>query len=209
MSDDAGAGDDRTVTERLRAARDLLLARRSDYGGALRDFAWPRLEHFNWAIDWFDEIARDNGRTALWIVEEDGRETRRSFAELSERSSRLAGWLRDRGVARGDRVILMLGNQVELWESILAAMKLGAVIIPAATLLGPIDLRDRVERGAARHVIARAADAPKFADVPGDYTRIAVGEPVDGWHAYAAFEAAPAGFAPDGPTMASDPLLLY
>ena len=72
-------------------------------------------------------------------------------------------------------MILMLGNQVELWETILAAMKLGAVIIPATTLLGPADLVDRVERGNARHVVVAAADAAKFDAVPGDYTRIAVG----------------------------------
>ena len=47
----------------------------------------------------------------------------------------MATWLRDRGVRRGDRMIVMLGNQVELWETILAAMKLGAVIIPATPLL--------------------------------------------------------------------------
>jgi len=209
MSDDRVASDGRGATERFRAARDFLLERRADYAGALAGFAWPELDGFNWALDWFDVIARDNGRPALWIVEEDGSETRRSFAELSERSGRLAGWLRGLGVRRGDRIILMLGNQVELWETILAAMKLGAVIIPAATLLGSADLQDRVERGNARHVVARAADAAKFDAVLGDYTRIAVGGAPPGWHAFADFESAPAGFAPDGETRAGDPLLLY
>jgi acetyl-CoA synthetase len=103
----------------------------------------------------------------------------------------------------------MLGNQGELWETILAAIKLGAVIIPASTLLGPADLADRVERGKAKHVVVRSADAPKFADVAGGYTRIAVGEPVEGWHAYATAYAEPAGFTSDGVTAAADPLLLY
>ena len=103
----------------------------------------------------------------------------------------------------------MLGNQVELWETILAAMKLGAVIIPATTLLQPADLADRVERGNARHVVAGGADAAKFDAVPGEYTRIAVGEPVAGWHDFGEADAALAHFEPDGPTRASDPLLLY
>src|SRR5439155_27294969 len=123
-------------------------------------------------------------RRALWIVEEDGTERWWTFAEMSDRSNQVANWLRSLGVARGDRLILMLGNQGELWETILAAMKLGAVLIPASTLLGAADLRDRVDRGAARHVVARAVDAPKFADVPGGYTRIAVGGPVEGWLNY-------------------------
>ena len=118
---------------------------------------------------------------------------------MSQRSNRVANWLRERGVARGDRVILMLGNQVELWETILAAMKLGAVIIPATPLLGPADLRDRLDRGNAAHVVVGSASTAKFADVPGDYTRIAVGDPVDGWLRYADAYGAGAQFTPGRP----------
>ena len=168
----------------FRAARDLLLEHREDYETAYREFRWPELDEFNWALDWFDAIARDNDRTALWIVEEDGSEQKLSFAELSARSNRVANRFGELGVARGDRMVVMLGNQVELWETILAAMKLGAVIIPATTLLGPADLVDRVERGNARHVVATADDMQKFEQVPGDYTRIAVGDRLAGWHAY-------------------------
>jgi acetyl-CoA synthetase len=193
----------------FRAARDFLLDHRTDYAGAVRDFRWPALTHFNWALDWFDAIARGNDRPALIIVEEDGGETRRSFAEMVQRSNQVANWLRAHGVRRGDHMIIMLGNQVELWETILAAIKLGAVIIPAATLLRSADLQDRVERGRARHVVARSADAPTFAPVVGDYTRIAVGAPVEGWLAYADAASAPDQFQPDGVTQAGDPLLLY
>src|SRR5437763_497318 len=157
----------------FRAARDLLLQHRDNYDRAYAEFCWPELDGFNWALDWFDAIGGD--AIAVWVVDEDGSEQKRSFAELSERSNRVANHLRRLGVARGDRLILMLGNQLELWETLLAAMKLGAVVIPATTLLGPIDLADRVERGGARHVVTGASDADKFAAVPGDYTQIAVG----------------------------------
>ncbi|GAA5157034.1 AMP-binding protein [Amycolatopsis dongchuanensis] len=199
-------------SDAFRQARDYLLAHREDYDTAYREFTWPELSEFNWALDWFDVIARDEAnaqRYALWIVEEDGSEGRWTFPELAERSNRVANWLRGHGVRRGDRLILMLGNQVELWETILAAIKLGAVIIPASTLLGPDDLRDRVDRGAAKHVVVRSADVPKFADVSGDYTRIAVGEPAQGWLSFADAYTAPAEFEADGVTAATDPLLLY
>ncbi|MFF9125043.1 AMP-binding protein [Streptomyces sp. NPDC014889] len=199
-----------TATELFRRARDFLLEHREDYATAYAGFEWPRPTHFNWALDWFDAVAEGNDRTALHIVEEDGSETRLSFAEMSERSSRAANWLRDRGVGAGDRVLVMLGNQAELWETALAAMKLRAVVIPATPLLGPADLTDRVERGRVRHVIARAADTAKFADVPGAYTRISVGGlPEEGWEPYEDACAAPAEFVPDGPTLADDPLMLY
>ncbi|MFI2764994.1 AMP-binding protein [Streptomyces echinatus] len=199
-----------TATDAFRNARDFLLDHREDYATAYEGFRWPRPEHFNWALDWFDVIADGNDRTALHIVEEDGAETRLSFAELSERSNRVARWLRDRGVAAEDRVLVMLGNQAELWETALAAMKLRAVVIPATPLLGPADLRDRVDRGRVKHVIARAEDTAKFADVPGAYTRISVGGlPEEGWEPYEDAYAAPADFVPDGPTLADDPLMLY
>ncbi|CAM3893113.1 AMP-binding protein [Kibdelosporangium persicum] len=190
----------------FQSARDFLLAHRDDYDTAYREFRWPEPAEFNWALDWFDTLPA--GRTGLWIVEQDGAERKWTFGELRERSNVVANWLRSLGVRRGDRLILMLGNQGELWETILAAMKLGAVIIPASTLLGPEDLRDRVDRGAVKHVVARSADAPKFESVPGDYTRIAVGDPVEGWHSYGSASGS-AEFDPDGPTAASDTLLLY
>ncbi|MEV5395788.1 AMP-binding protein [Streptomyces cellulosae] len=199
-----------TATEQFRRARDFLLEHREDYATAHRDFAWPRPERFNWALDWFDAIADGNDRTALHLVEEDGDETRLSFAELSRRSDRVANWLRERGVAAEDRVLVMLGNQAELWETALAAMKLRAVVIPATPLLGPADLRDRVDRGQVRHVIVRSADTAKFDEVPGDYTRIAVGEePGGAWLPYADAYGASDAFTADGPTQADDPLMLY
>ena len=150
-----------------------------------------------------------NDRTALHIVEEDGTGAKLSFAELSARSDRVANWLRGRGVRAGDRMLVMLGNQLELWETALAAMKLRAVVIPATPLLGPADLRDRVDRGRIAHVVVRDADTAKFDEVPGAYTRVAVGAPVEGWQEYEDAYTAPEGFTPDGPTAADDPLMLY
>ncbi|MGW6025435.1 AMP-binding protein [Streptomyces sp. NPDC055099] len=196
-------------TEQFRTARDFLLRHREDYEAAYEGFAWPRPERFNWALDWFDVIARDNERTALHIVEEDGAATRFTFAHLSARSDKVANWLRAQGVRAGDRVVVMLGNQVELWEIALAAMKLRAVVIPATPLLGSVDLRDRIDRGRAKHVVVRPEDASKFDDVPGDYTRVVVGGDVPGWIAYEGADDAPEVFEPDGVTRADDPLMLY
>jgi acetyl-CoA synthetase len=198
-----------SATERFRAARDFLLQHREDYARAYEGFEWPRFEHFNWALDWFDVIAEGNDRTALRIVEEDGANTRISFAEMSARSDRAANWLRARGVRAGDRVLVMLGNQVELWETALALMKLRAVMIPATPLLGPADLRDRIERGRVRHVVVRAKDTGKFDEVPGDWTRIAVGGERAGWLPYGEAHTSPGTFEPDGPTRADETLMLY
>jgi acetyl-CoA synthetase len=194
-------------TARFREARDFLLDHREDYAEAYAQFGWPEFGAFNWALDWFDVIAEGNDSPALWIVEEDGSEQKLSFAEMAHRSNQVANWLRAQGVRRGDRIVLMLGNQVELWETILAVIKLGAVLIPATTLLGPADTRDRVVRGEAKHVIAASDAAEKFAELA--VTRIAVGEPAEGWLSYADAYGQGGQFEPDGETQASDTLLLY
>jgi acetyl-CoA synthetase len=191
------------------AARDFLLRHREDYAAAYRDFKWPKLERFNWALDYFDVMARDNADPALWLVDEDFGESKFSFAALSERSNQVANMLRACGVRRGDRILVMLGNVVALWECMLAAMKLGAVIVPATTLLTRNDLADRFARGRVRYVIAGTDAAAKFADLPGDYTRIVVGKEAPGWLAYDQAYQASADFAPDGETRPDDPVLLY
>jgi acetyl-CoA synthetase len=178
----AGMTDPRNDAASFRAARDLLLRHRADYDTARAEFSWPDLDEFNWALDWFDAIAAEHpDRTALRIVTRDeGAGTRISYAEMAARSNQVANWLRELGVRRGDRLLLMLGNIAPLWEVILAAMKLGAVIVPTSTLLGPVDLADRITRGQVRHVVTESAHVPKFREVPGDWTRIAVEPTVGG-----------------------------
>ncbi len=194
---------------RFRAARDLLLTHRSDYDAAVASFRWPRLERFNWALDHFDDLARGNDATALWIVEDGGGERRCSFAELSERSSRVANWLESLGVQRGDRVLLMLGNEVPLWETMLACIKIGAVVIPATNLLTRDDLADRLERGRIAHIVTRSSNAGRFDGIAGDRTRICVDAPPPGWVDYADSNDAPAQYVAKADTHPDDPLLLY
>jgi acetyl-CoA synthetase len=204
-----------TVTDDFRTARDQLLALRNDYGQARDSFQWPRFKEFNFALEWFDSLAADpvtGTKPALVIVEQDGSATRRSFAELSESSGRAANWLRSQGVRRGDRMIIMLGNQVELWELMLAGIKLGIVLIPTTTLMGPADLKDRVERGEAAWAVVGSSNIAKFADVPGAYRLIEVGAAGTGQPGvlqYSDSAAASKDFTPDAPTRADETLLLY
>jgi acetyl-CoA synthetase len=197
-------------TEEFKSARDLLLALGENYDFARAGFKWPRPKRFNWALDWFDaELAKGEhgARPALKILG-DSVETLR-FSELSAMSSRLANGLRGLGAMRGDRLLLMLGNVAPLWVAMLAAMKLGLVVIPATTLLTGGDIADRLARGRARFVIADGADAAKFEGQGQGVVRIAVGAAPAGWRDYASLLKGSAYFEPDGPTAAEDPMLLY
>jgi acetyl-CoA synthetase len=198
------------ATHAFRQARDFLLAHRGDYDTAYREFRWPELERFNWAHDWFDRLAMEQSEAvALWVVQEDGREQKVTFAQMADRSRQVAGWLAEQGVRRGDRVLLVLGNRVELWECMLACIRLGTVMIPATTLLSPADVRDRVSRGHARCVITATEDVGKFADVPADMVKVVVGGDAPGWSSYSSSSDWAGHFPGNADTRADEPLLLY
>ena len=195
--------------EKFIQARDFLFAHRTDYPAAYQGFQWPELDQFNWALDYFDTMAKGNDSPALWLVNENGQQEKLSFAQMSKSSNQVANWLRGLGVRRGDRILLMMGNERPLWEAMLAAMKLGAVVIPASTLLAHDDLLDRFERGAVRHVIVGPGQAQKFDKLPGGYTRIVAGAKAAGWLSFEDAYANAGDFKPDAATRAADPLLLY
>ncbi|MCA4963639.1 AMP-binding protein [Pseudomonas sp. Y24-6] len=198
-----------TNSQPFLAARDFLLSHRTDYATAVRDFRWPQLSEFNWALDYFDAMAQGNHANALWIVEEDGSEQRYSFEQLASRSNQVANHLRALGVRRGERILLMLGNDVALWETMLAAFKLGAVVIPATALLTPDDLGDRIERGQVRHLVVGSAHVDKFVGLGDGCSRICVGPSPAGWTPHSAASEYSEQFEVEGLTLATDPMLLY
>jgi len=195
-------------TRRFIALRDQLLRSREDWHGATREFRWPAFERFNWSADYFDVIAADNPATALRVVDDAGGDQSLSFATMARRAVQVAAFLAALGVKRGDRILLMLPNTVALWETMLAAIRLGAVMIPATTLLERGDLRDRLERGRVTAVVTDAALTARFDGLRGAPLRIAVGRRVEGWTAFEDSLTAPESFTPAA-TQADEPLLLY
>src|ERR1700716_3666457 len=198
-------------------ARAFLLKHRTDYDAAVKGFRWPDPVPFNWALDWFDaELARaseSKDRPALWIVDAgSNRETKLSFEALSRRSNQVANFLRAQGLKRGDHLLLLLGNVIPLWETMLAAIKLGAVVIPATTLLTPDELRDRLNRGRAKVVVASQDQVAKFTGL-GDNQLVPLvfNAPTnqEGWLPSEQAVDFPEDFKPDGPTKPDDPMLLY
>lgn len=174
-----------TSGDAFRAARDLLLTYSHDLEAARAGFAWPDVgAHFNWAVDWFDAIAQGNDRLALRVVEEDGTEAAVTYDQMRRRSNQVANWLVAQGVRRGDGVMLMIDNRVELWEAMLAIMKIGAVILPTSVVLGVDDLAERIARADVRAVIADPTDAAKLDEVPAALVRIVVGGARGGWRSF-------------------------
>ena len=200
----------------FKQARDFLLANRTDYAAAVKGFQWPEPVDFNWALDWFDaDLARDaesKDRLALWIVDvASGKESKATFGELSRRSNQVANWMKQRGLKRGDHLLLVLNNVMPLWEIMLAAMKVGVVVIPATTLLTAEELADRVERGRARMIVTDQDQVAKCKGLPRTgVTFVTISDkPDEGWLSLSDAYKCSAEFTPNGATRAEDPLLLY
>jgi len=170
---------------------------------------WPANQPFNWARDYFDRVAFGNDRAALRVVGDGVKDQTLSFQDLARRSNQLANHLRSCGVEPGDRVLIMLGNEVALWETMLAVMKIGAVMIPATTLLQSTDLEDRLERGRVKAVITGAALTQRFAGLRGAPIRIATQGAPAGWIAYEASERASPTLANPPATCSDELMLLY
>jgi acetyl-CoA synthetase len=173
-------------------------------------FRWPRLRQFNWALEWFDVIAAENEQPALVLLDGQGGAQEISFAQLSSRSDAVAVWLERLGVCRGDRMMIALGQRAELWECVLACMKLGVVVLPAYTSLTAAEVADRVSRGEVRHVVCEAALGSLFDPVAGLRTRIAVDGPRrSGWQDYSHSLGVREPFYPQRTTSGDEVALCY
>jgi acetyl-CoA synthetase len=197
------------LSNEFKKARDFLILHRADYDYATREFKWPELVNFNWALDYFDPMAEGNNNLALWISDEGGKEEKYSFAEISARSSQVANYLRRLGLKRGDHVLLNMGNETALWELMLACIKLGAVMIPTSLLIAMDELQDRLVRGEVKLIATTVTEAAKFDVKSPTAIKLTIDGKAEGWEDYAEATRESADFAPDGDTKATDPLLLY
>ncbi|KYG67641.1 AMP-dependent synthetase [Bdellovibrio bacteriovorus] len=190
-------------------ARDFLILHRSDYDYAYAHFEWPRLEEFNWALDYFDPMAEGNDKTALWIVSENGEEHKYSFGELSQRSNQVANYLCHHGVQKGDSIFLLIENDVALWELMLGAMKVGAVLVPNNPLLSQQELSDRLNREQIKVIATTKKHVDKFSVKGTSILSLIVDGEAEGWRPFAEYRKESADFEEESRTKVHDPLFRY
>src|SRR5262245_6703746 len=155
------------------------------YEDRVAQFRWQVPEEFNFAWDVIDAYAEDRGRLALVWENEAGEEARYSFWDIAERSCRFANALRGLGIGRGDPVMIMLPRIPEWQIAFLAALRLGALVIPCTSQLRAKDIAYRANHSQAKAIITTADRHDVVDVVAGDCptlrVRVAVGEPPRGW----------------------------
>ncbi|MCL6634805.1 MAG: AMP-binding protein [Peptococcaceae bacterium] len=187
------------------------MANMVDYDKTYAEFKFNVPEYFNFASDVFDKW--DPSSLALYWVDDEGNEEKRTFGEMTAASNRAANMLKSLGVKKGDVVVVILPRLIEWWEINLACLRLGAVISPGTTQLTSKDIKYRFEAAEATCIITDAANAPKVdavrAECPTVKSFVIVGDKRDGWVNYGeAVAAASAEFVCEK-TRSDDLAILY
>ncbi|WP_088555329.1 AMP-binding protein [Calderihabitans maritimus] len=158
-----------------------------DYEKTYAEFKLEVPEYFNFTRDVFDKWAADPDKLALWWVDDGGNEKKFTFRELSLRSKKLANVLKKHGIKRGDRVFLLLPRIPEWWESMLALLRIGAVVMPGTSQLTAKDIKYRFDASEGVAIITDVDNAPKVEEVKDECSTlrlmIVVGER-EGWISY-------------------------
>jgi acetyl-CoA synthetase/medium-chain acyl-CoA synthetase len=183
----------------------------TDYEATCAEFRVPGPERFNFARDVVDRWAAQSAdHEALRLVDDAGNERRVTFAQVSERSRRLAAALTACGLKRGDVVIVVLGRELAWWETVTACLRAGIVVAPGTTQLSAQDLGYRARTARAAAIVTNAACAEKAerAD-PSPPLRVLVGASRPGWTEYESLVASGSDAFETVDTGADDDALYY
>src|SRR5580704_11507396 len=137
-----------------------------DYDANYRQFRWQVPARYNIGVDVCDRWADvEPGRLAILHIRPDGSEDAITYGWLRETSNRLANVLRAHGVARGDRVAILLPQTPEVAASHIAIYKLGSIALPLAVLFGVDALAYRLQNSGATALITNTAGLTRIADI--------------------------------------------
>jgi acetyl-CoA synthetase len=137
-----------------------------DYDTLYRQFRWQVPARYNIGVDVCDRwAAAEPDRLAILHARPDGRDDAISYGALRETSNRLANVLRAHGIARGDRVAILLPQAPEVAASHIAIYKLGAVALPLAVLFGVDALSFRLQNSGAAALITSAQGVERIAEI--------------------------------------------
>ncbi len=192
----------------------------TDYEETCRHVRFEAPEHYNFGFDLIDARAETADKTACVAVDAPGEAiTAFTFGDLARSSNRFANVLRELGARRGDLAYVMIPRIPAWYDVLIGCAKAGVVAMPATSLLTPRDIEYRVNASRARFAIVTDDNADKVDAVRAacpSLERLVVvsrrggSESRPGWtDLRAAMDAAPASFAPERPTRADEPMLVY
>ena len=191
--------------------------KKDKYDELYRSFKWEIPKHYNFGFDVVDKWAEDRTKLALISIDRSGKRDRyHTFYDLKAASNKFANSLRDMGVKKGDRVLVILQSIPEWYIAMIGMFKLGVVPMPGTVLLTSKDIEYRINRADACMVISDMDHADRVDAVsercPTLKHVMLVDGKREGWFNYAdEMEKASSELSPDEieKTLSSDSMLIY
>ena len=187
----------------------------TDYEKTRKEFELDVPEYFNFGFDVVDLWAEDRTKLALAVAGEMGEKLDKyTFYEMKRLSNKFANVMKERGLKKGDRVLVMLPWLPQWYIAMIGMIKLGVIPIPSTTLLTPRDIRYRVNESEAVGIVSDIPDAPKVEEAmdrcPSLKMCMLASGHRRGWLAWSdEMEKASPRFEPPEKTRSDDTMLLY
>ena len=145
------------------------MARRSfpaPYDEMVAAWRWEVPGTYNICADVLDK--RDPGRLAMLWEDWQGVERRLTFGDMQALTARTANALADHGLAAGDRVAVMLPPLPDSAAAMLAAYKLGAILLSLSVLYGDDAIAHRLRDCGAKAIVTNAENRHRIDRIRGE-----------------------------------------
>lgn len=131
-----------------------------------------------------ERFAKDSARKALIWQDDQGNSKEITYGQLMKNVNKIGNAFLESGLKKGDKILIMIPRLIEAYETYLAALKTGIIIIPSSEMLKTKDLQYRVSHGEVSGVVSYYPFVDQYKDIK-EYDQLklfSVGRQVDGWH---------------------------
>ena len=139
-------------------------------------------EQYN-LVSEMEKYAKNPEKIAVLWEHEDGHKKALTYAELIEKANRFGNVFLEKGLKKGDIVLIIIPRLVEAYQVYLAALKIGLVVIPCSEMLRAKDLQYRINHADVKAIISYHEYTEQFAKVKEaeSLLKLSIGGEVEGW----------------------------
>lgn len=130
-----------------------------------------------------ERFAKDPSKLALKWENEDGVKKEVTYQELLSNTNRIGNVFLEKGLQKGDVILVIVPRLIEAYQVYLAALKAGLVVIPSSEMLRAKDLQYRITHGDVKGIVSYHPYVPQFSEVEecNNLLKFVIGQEADEW----------------------------
>lgn len=139
--------------------------------------------HYNIVMD-VEQNVEDKEKIALRYMDDEGHRRQVTYESLFKSVNKVGNVLLEKGLKKGDKILVMVPRIIEAYEVYLAALKTGIIIVPSSEMLTTDDLQYRVTHGNVNGVVSLSDHVHKYKGIDryDSLIKFTIGDDVSGWH---------------------------